>query len=56
MIQSKPITKTIPTGVTITKEEGQNGLAYVDENENIQIIESPKNAEIEIGTVTKPIM
>ena len=53
MIQSKPITKKLPTGVTVTKRKGQDGLAYVDENNNIQIIESPKNAEIEIGTGDK---
>ena len=40
----------IPTGVTITRKKGHNGLAYVDENNNETIIESPKNAEIEIGT------
>ncbi len=40
----------LPTGVTITKEEGHTGLAYIDENGNEIIIESPKNAEIEIGT------
>ena len=46
----KTYNKKIPTGVTITKEKGHNGLAYIDENNNTQIIESPKNAEIEIGT------
>ena len=25
----------IPTGQTITKEEGQDGLSYVDENGNV---------------------
>ncbi len=40
----------IPTGVTITRKKGHNGLAYVDENNNETIIESPKNAKIEIGT------
>lgn len=40
----------IPTGVTITRKKGHTGLAYVDENNNETIIESPKNAEIEIGT------
>ncbi len=43
----------IPTGVTITKEKGHNGLAYIDENNNEIIIESPKNAKIEIGTGDK---
>ena len=46
----KTYNKKIPTGVTITKDKGHNGLAYIDENNNTQIIESPKNAEIEIGT------
>lgn len=46
----KTYNEKIPTGVTITKKEGQTGLAYVDENDNEQIIESPQNAEIEIGT------
>ena len=41
MIQSKPIT---------VKFLGHTGLAYVDENNNETVIESPKNAEIEIGT------
>ena len=49
----KTYNKKIPTGVTITKEKGHNGLAYIDENNNTQIIESPKNAEIEIGTGDK---
>ena len=40
----------IPTGVTITRKKGHTGLAYVDENNNETIIESPKHAEIEIGT------
>ena len=40
----------IPTGVTITKEKGHTGLAYIDEENNEIIIESPKNAKIEIGT------
>lgn len=41
----------LPKGSVVTKEEGHNGLAYVNENdENLEIIESPKNAEIEIGT------
>ena len=40
----------IPTGVTITRKKGHTGLVYVDENNNETIIESPKNAEIEIGT------
>ena len=46
----KTYNSKIPTGVTITKEEGHTGLAYVDEENNETIIESPKNAEIEIGT------
>ncbi len=49
----KTYNKKLPTGVTVTKRKGQDGLAYVDENNNIQIIESPKNAEIEIGTGDK---
>ena len=49
----KTYNSKIPTGVTITKEEGHNGLAYIDEENNEQIIESPKNAEIEIGTGDK---
>lgn len=45
---------SLPTGKTITRIEGQEGLAYVDENENvIEIIENPINAEIEIGTGEK---
>ncbi len=46
----KTYNSKIPTGVTITKEKGHTGLAYVDENNNELVIESPKNAEIEIGT------
>ncbi len=49
----KTYNSKIPTGVTITKEKGHTGLAYVDENNNETIIESPKNAEIEIGTGDK---
>ena len=46
--------KNLEVGKVVTKEEGHNGLAYIDENNNIiQIIESPKNAEIEIGTGEK---
>ena len=46
----------LPKGTVVTKEEGHNGLAYVNENEeNLQIIESPKNAEIEIGTKEEEI-
>ncbi len=46
--------KNLEVGKVITKEEGHNGLAYVDEKGNIiEIIESPKNAEIEIGTGEK---
>ena len=42
---------SLPKGTVVTKEEGRSGLAYVNEkNESIQVIESPKNAEIEIGT------
>lgn len=42
---------TLPKGSVVTKEEGRSGLAYVDENgETIGIIESPVNAQIEIGT------
>lgn len=44
----------IPTGQTITKEEGQDGLSYVDENGNVLgVISEPVNAEIEIGTGKK---
>ena len=46
----KTYNKKRPAGVTITKEEGHTGLAYIDENNNETIITSPKNAEIEIGT------
>ncbi len=50
----KSYNKNVPTGTVVTKEEGHNGLAYIDENgENLEIIESPKNAEIEIGTGEK---
>ncbi len=50
----KTYNKNLPTGTVVTKEEGHNGLAYVDENgENLEIIESSKNAEIEIGTGEK---
>lgn len=49
----KSYNKSLPTGTTITKTEGQNGLAYVDNENNSQIIESPINAEIEIGTGDK---
>ena len=42
---------SLPKGTVVTKEEGQNGLAYVNgKDENIEIIESPVNAQIEIGT------
>ena len=38
-------------GTVVTKEEGHNGLVYVNEKgEELQLIESPKNAKIEIGT------
>lgn len=41
----------LPKGTVVTKEEGHTGLAYVNEkDETIEVIESPKNAEIEIGT------
>ena len=46
----KTYNSKIPTGVTITKKKGHTGLAYVDESNNEAIIESPQNAEIEIGT------
>jgi len=47
----KTYNSRLPKGKVVTKEEGQNGLAYVGEkNENIEIIESPVNAQIEIGT------
>ena len=41
----------LPKGTVVTKEEGHTGLAYVNEkDETIEVVESPKNAEIEIGT------
>ncbi len=46
----KTYNKSLPTGTTITKQEGHNGLAYIDSDNNTQVIESPTNAEIEIGT------
>ena len=47
----KTYNSSLPKGSVVTKEEGHTGLAYVNEkSENIEIIESPKNAEIEIGT------
>mgnify|MGYP002526399646 CR=1 FL=1 len=47
----KTYNEKLPKGTVVTKEEGHNGLAYIDETgENLEIIESPKNAEIEIGT------
>lgn len=50
----KTYNNNLPTGTVVTKEVGASGLAYVDENgENIQIIESPQNAEVEIGTGEK---
>lgn len=64
VVQVKPIeyetvttyNPNLPKGTVVTKEEGRNGLAYADENEEIlQIIESPKNAEIEIGTKEEEI-
>lgn len=46
----------LPKGTVVTKEEGRSGLAYITEdNETLQIIESPKNAEIEIGTKEEEI-
>ena len=42
---------SLPKGTVVTKEEGHTGLAYVNEKEEtVEVIESPKNAEIEIGT------
>ncbi len=50
----KTYNKNLPTGTVVTKEEGHNGLAYVNETgENLEIIESPQNAKIEIGTGEK---
>ena len=47
----KTYNSKIPTGHTITKKEGQDGLSYVDENgETLGVITKPVNAEIEIGT------
>ena len=47
----KTYNSSLPKGSVVTKEEGHTGLAYINEKqENIEIIESPKNAEIEIGT------
>ena len=47
----KTYNSSLPKGKVVTKEEGQNGLAYVNEKEEtIEIIESPVNAQIEIGT------
>lgn len=46
----------LPKGTVVTKEEGRSGLAYIGENEEtLQVIESPKNAEIEIGTKEEEI-
>ncbi len=42
---------SLPKGSVVTKEEGRSGLAYVNEKgENVALIESPVNAQIEIGT------
>lgn len=46
----KTYNSNLPKGSVVTKQEGHNGLAYINSEENLQIIESPKNAEIEIGT------
>lgn len=47
----KTYNNKIPTGLTITRQKGHNGLAYVDENnKKIEVIENPINAKIEIGT------
>ena len=47
----KTYNKNLPAGTVVTKETGAAGLAYVDESgNNIQMISSPQNAEIEIGT------
>lgn len=47
----KTYNSSLPKGTVVTKEEGHTGLAYINaKNENVEIIESPKNAEIEIGT------
>lgn len=50
----KTYNNNLPTGTVVTKEVGAAGLAYVDETgNNIQMITSPQNAEIEIGTGEK---
>jgi 3D (Asp-Asp-Asp) domain-containing protein len=50
----KTYNSSLPTGTTKTKEEGHTGLAYTDENNNnLEVIDSPKNAEVEIGTGEK---
>lgn len=42
---------SIPTGTTITKQEGQDGLSYVNEKgETIEVISEPINQKVEIGT------
>lgn len=47
---------SLPKGTVVTKEEGRSGLAYVDDKDNtLKIIESPVNAEIEIGTKEEEI-
>ncbi|MEI3508015.1 MAG: hypothetical protein V8R01_02610 [Bacilli bacterium] len=41
----------LPKDMTITKKEGQNGLAYKDNlNNTVEIIENPVNAVVEVGT------
>ncbi len=41
----------LPKNITITKQEGQTGLAYTDNiNHKMEIIEKPVNAIIEVGT------
>lgn len=41
----------LPKDMTITKQEGQNGLAYKDSSDNtVEVIEEPVNAVVEVGT------
>ena len=44
----------LPSDVTITKQKGQNGLAYTDTNNNIiETLENPVTEILEIGTGEK---
>lgn len=52
----KTYNSNLPKGTVVTKQEGHNGLAYITENNEIlKVIESPTNAEIEIGTKEEEI-